>query len=110
MIKKTTWSDEEEWMLFLFHYSQGNKWAIIAKHLSGRTDNSIKNHWNSSMKKKLPIMAQEFKALCEEFPDIDKEDLRKKKFDEYTRKVEEQNNSYFTEKLQKVQDERKKDL
>jgi hypothetical protein len=61
-IKKIAWSEEEELLLFLYHKRIGNRWADIAKALEGRTDNTIKNHWNSSMKKKIP----EIHALLEE--------------------------------------------
>ena len=52
-IRKDPWDFHEEWLLFLSHKIHGNKWSIMAKYINGRTDNSIKNHWNSVMKRKL---------------------------------------------------------
>ncbi|KAK8955808.1 Myb-related protein 3R-1 [Platanthera guangdongensis] len=52
-INKEAWTQEEEVALIHAHKIYGNKWAELTKFLPGRSDNSIKNHWNSSVKKKL---------------------------------------------------------
>lgn len=52
-ILKSSWDEDEEWKLFLMHRLYGNKWAILAQLIPGRTDNTIKNHWNSIMRKKV---------------------------------------------------------
>ncbi|MQL92225.1 hypothetical protein Taro_024847 [Colocasia esculenta] len=52
-LKRGTFSQQEENLIVELHAVLGNRWSQIAAQLPGRTDNEIKNLWNSSIKKKL---------------------------------------------------------
>ena len=47
LLKKTEWSHEEEWVLLILNQGSANTWAFFADILLGRSDNTIKNYWNT---------------------------------------------------------------
>ncbi|XP_041007337.1 MYB-like transcription factor ODO1 [Juglans microcarpa x Juglans regia] len=52
-LKRGLLTDAEEQLVIDLHARLGNRWSKIAARLPGRTDNEIKNHWNTHIKKKL---------------------------------------------------------
>ncbi|KAJ8568523.1 hypothetical protein K7X08_028056 [Anisodus acutangulus] len=65
-LKKGAFSPEEEKNIIELHAKLGNKWARMAAQLPGRTDNEIKNYWNTRLKRRqragLPIYPQELQS------------------------------------------------
>ncbi|KAL0681987.1 hypothetical protein Bca4012_048834 [Brassica carinata] len=55
-LKHGQFSDAEEHIIVKFHSVLGNRWSLIAAQLLGRTDNDVKNYWNTKLKKKLSGM------------------------------------------------------
>ncbi|XP_028754429.1 transcription factor WER-like [Neltuma alba] len=54
-VKHGSFSEEEDDLIIRLHNLLGNRWSLIAGRVPGRTDNQVKNHWNTHLCKKLGI-------------------------------------------------------
>ncbi|KAL5725146.1 hypothetical protein ACHQM5_008322 [Ranunculus cassubicifolius] len=61
-VKKGDFSAEEEDLIIRLHKLLGNRWSLIAGRVPGRTDNQVKNHWNTHLSKKLGVQRVHHKA------------------------------------------------
>lgn len=52
-VKKSKWTQQEDLILLHAYIEFGSRWSVISNFLPGRTDNAIKNHYNSTIKRKL---------------------------------------------------------
>ncbi|CAD5172687.1 transcription factor RAX2-like [Musa acuminata AAA Group] len=52
-IKHGGFTEEEDAIICTLYDRLGSRWSVIASHLPGRTDNDVKNYWNTKLKKKL---------------------------------------------------------
>lgn len=52
-LKRGNFTEEEDELIIKLHSVLGNKWSLIAGRLPGRTDNEIKNYWNTHIRRKL---------------------------------------------------------
>ncbi|XP_019182681.1 PREDICTED: protein ODORANT1-like [Ipomoea nil] len=81
-LKRGLLSDHEEKMVIDLHAQLGNRWSKIASYLPGRTDNEIKNHWNTHIKKKLKKMGIDpvtHRPLCSATIDDDNKETAKQR-------------------------------
>jgi hypothetical protein len=82
-VRKEPWTDVEDALIFDLYLSFGGQWSTIARALPGRTDNSVKNRFNSSLSKRM------------EFDETGKMVLLPSKARTYVRKIEKRKPAWY---------------
>ncbi|XP_043694622.1 transcription factor MYB53-like [Telopea speciosissima] len=67
-LKRGNFTEEEDELIIKLHSLLGNKWSLIAGRLPGRTDNEIKNYWNTHIRVLQTPLIWEISTLLDIFP------------------------------------------
>ncbi|GAV83857.1 Myb_DNA-binding domain-containing protein, partial [Cephalotus follicularis] len=75
-LKHESFTPQEEEMIVRLHAAIGSRWSIIAQQLPGRTDNDVKNYWNTKLRKRLsemgidPVTHKPFSQILADYGNI----------------------------------------